>query len=273
MFSVLLMALLSDQFFEFSKLMKSHPGININYRVTYDGSGTSLLSEACDLGRIEFVKLLLLQPNIDVNTKNSHGQTPLMICCRQATICANLIRVLIDDPRVDVTSSDEYDRTPLWVVSSRGYLELVELFIASGKDLGDLGTNKMRSNQLDVTQYFSVAEIAKRNGNHDVSSLLERFIKDPILTRYELRIKFCMFDSVAAVMFAMAVFMCDGILCLKADSIIIDAKSRRFFSIIERMPMELQMIICRRVVGSSKNNILIKDSEPAFKILASHLLS
>jgi len=36
--------------------------------------------------------------------------------------------------------------------------------------------------------------------------------------------------------------------------------------------MELQMILCHRVVGSMKQNILRKDSEAAFKALARILL-
>ena len=36
--------------------------------------------------------------------------------------------------------------------------------------------------------------------------------------------------------------------------------------------MELQMILCHRVVGSMKQNILLKDSEAAFKSLAGILL-
>ena len=40
----------------------------------------------------------------------------------------------------------------------------------------------------------------------------------------------------------------------------------------EGLPMELQMILCRLVVGSSKQNILRKDSEAAFKSLATIFL-
>jgi len=42
--------------------------------------------------------------------------------------------------------------------------------------------------------------------------------------------------------------------------------------ISSKLPMELQMILCHRVVGSMKQNILHKDSEAAFKQLARLLL-
>ena len=50
------------------------------------------------------------------------------------------------------------------------------------------------------------------------------------------------------------------------------AAAPRFFTIAKRLPMELQMILCRRAVGSMKQSILRKDSEAAFKSLARILL-
>jgi len=50
------------------------------------------------------------------------------------------------------------------------------------------------------------------------------------------------------------------------------AAAIRFFDIIKRLPMELQMMLCHRAVGSTKQNILHKDSEAAFKSLAGVLV-
>jgi len=47
----------------------------------------------------------------------------------------------------------------------------------------------------------------------------------------------------------------------------------RFFTIAKRLPMEMQMMLCHHVVGSTKQNILRRDSEAAFKSLARILLS
>jgi len=46
----------------------------------------------------------------------------------------------------------------------------------------------------------------------------------------------------------------------------------RFFDIAVMLPMELQMVLSHRVVGSMKQNILMKDSEAAFKALAMRLI-
>ena len=82
-----------------------------------------------------------------------------------------------------------------------------------------------------------------------------------------------MLDALAAEIFALTVFLCDELLHLKPTLATTAATDTlRFFSIISKLPMELQMILCHRVVGSMKQNILLKDSEAAFKSLARILL-
>jgi len=79
----------------------------------------------------------------------------------------------------------------------------------------------------------------------------------------------------------LTVFLCEDILQLKlpargrrarSTSVAAIAAATRFFNIASKLPMELQMILCHRVVGSRKQNILRKDSEVAFKSLAKILL-
>ena len=71
------------------------------------------------------------------------------------------------------------------------------------------------------------------------------------------------------------VFQCDGLLQPKpapnpaADIV----PAVRFFAIASKLPLELQMILSYRVIGSMKQNILHQDSEAAFKALARILLS
>ena len=81
-------------------------------------------------------------------------------------------------------------------------------------------------------------------------------------------------DELAADIFALMVFLCDGLLKLKAIPTTPAAAGTppRFFVIASNMPMELQMVLCHRVVGSMEQNILSVDSEAAFKSLARILL-
>ena len=102
--------------------------------------------------------------------------------------------------------------------------------------------------------------------------MLERFIDNLTLTRHEIRVKLGMLDELAAEVFALTVFLCDGLLQLKPASHPA-AAATRFFAMAKRLSMELQMIICHSAVGSRKQNILRKDSEAAFKSLARILLA
>ena len=82
-------------------------------------------------------------------------------------------------------------------------------------------------------------------------------------------------DEVAAEFFALVVFLCDGLLQLRPPTLITSSSNPavvRFFMIAAKLPMELQMMLCHRAVGSMKQNILHKDSEGAFKSLAGILL-
>jgi len=139
--------------------------------------------------------------------------------------------------------------------------------IASGRDLGDI---KNKKGKWVEDEDYTALEIARKRNMNEAVSLLERFVANPALTRHEVRVKLGMLDAQAAEVFALTVFLCDDLLQLKPAS---HLPSTRFFFIITKLPMELQMILCRRVVGSMKQNILRKDSEAAFKSLARVLSS
>jgi len=102
-----------------------------------------------------------------------------------------------------------------------------------------------------------------------VVSLLERFKSDAAETRHAMRVEIGWYDELAAEMFAIVVFVSDGLLQINDTP---RSPAARYFSIARRLPLELQMIVCHRVVGSTKGIIPGKDSEVAFKELAQNLL-
>ena len=152
---------------------------------------------------------------------------------------------------------------------------MIEWLVASGRDLGDIENKKGR--HWDGNRYTAL-EIAREENKTEVMSLLERFIIiNPAQTRHEVRVKLGVLDELAAEIFALTVFLCDDLLQLKpafhlAATPDHAASATRFFAITSKLPMELQMILCHRAVGSMKQNILREDSEMAFKSLARILL-
>ena len=66
-----------------------------------------------------------------------------------------------------------------------GWVEVIEAFIASGRDLGDI-ENKKGKYSWDY-KYYTALEIARKFEKREVVSLLERFMTNPTQTRHEVR--------------------------------------------------------------------------------------
>ena len=71
-----------------------------------------------------------------------------------------------------------------------------------------------------------------------------------------------------AEMFALVVFFSDGLLQINDTT---PSPAARFFNIASQLPLELQMVVSYRVLGSAKEIVHGKDSEVAFKELARRL--
>jgi len=108
-----------------------------------------------------------------------------------------------------------------------------------------------------------------KKGKTEVATLLERFRIDAAQTRHAMRVKLGLLDDLAAEMFAMVVFVSDGLLQVKDTTT--PSPAARFFRIARNLPLEFQMVLCYRVVGSAKEIIPGKESEVAFKKLARRL--
>ena len=100
-------------------------------------------------------------------------------------------------------------------------------------------------------------------------TLLERSQESPNETRHAMRLEIGWYDSAAAEIFALMVFVSDELLQIKDTT---PTPAPRFLSIARRLPLELQMVLCHRLVGSAKEIISGKDSEVAFKSLAGSIL-
>jgi len=86
---------------------------------------------------------------------------------------------MLKDSRVKVNEPDNYGPTPLWIAAYNGYLDVIKVWIASGREI-DLGTPG--DNCTDAIR------AAKKEGKTEVVTLLERFKSDDAAkTRSEVR--------------------------------------------------------------------------------------
>jgi len=243
---------------ELAELMRQDPGFKVNMDL---GHGWTSLHYACRAdSRSAVIPLLLAHPDIDVNSKiRFDGWTPFYTACRfRYTSC---VREMLKDSRVQVNEPSNGGYTPLWRAAWYGYLDVIRWWIASGREM-DLGKPG------DVLKTDAIG-VAKRYGHAEVVTLLERFQSDAVQTRHAIRVELGLLDELAAEMFALVVFVSDGLLQIKDTTT--PSPAARFFSIVRRLPLELQMLLCFRLVGKAKEIIPGKESDVAFKELARRL--
>ena len=168
---------------------------------------------------------------------------------------------MLKESRVRVNDSDDDEFSPLWLAACQGHLDIIKWWIASGRemDLGEPG---------DVGKRDIIRE-AKRNGKTEIATLLERFKEKPDDTRHAVQVELGCLDEQTAEMFALVVFVSDGLLQVKITKTATPAA--RYFTIASQLPLELQMVLCFRLVGLNKEIISGKDSEVAFKEVARRL--
>lgn len=214
-----------------------------------DHYGQTPLHLACTYGNNEIVSLLLAQPGVEVNVKTDIvKRTPFNISCDTGKSACALL--LLGDSRVDLYEPDKDGYPPLDGVVVRGRLDVLKSWIVTGRQLIPTGKEGY---------WDKVIKNAKGTGNFELISLLERFRDDPEKIRNQVR------AEVATDFFALVIFLCDGLLAFKKCE---PNRLSQFFGIASRLPIELQMILCHRAVGSAADNIRKPQREAAFKRLA-----
>ena len=182
-----------------AELMRQDPGFNVNKQ---DGSGVTLLHEACfGDGRSPVIPLLLAHPDIDVNARGMDGYTPFYWACYGYPSC---VREMLKDSRVKVNEPANDGYTPLGYAAYQGSLDIIKWWIASGREM-DFGKPGDDS-KTDAIGW------ARWQGRTEVAALLERFRSDATQTRHAMRVELGWYDSTAAEMFALVVFVSDGLL-------------------------------------------------------------
>jgi len=236
-------------------MMRQNPGFDMNMD---HGNDRTLLHEACDGDwRSAVIPLLLAHPDIDVNVKDINGHTPFYSACWGSTSC---VREMLKDPRVKVNEPAYGGRTPLVNAAWYDSLDIIKWWIASGREM-----------DLEIPGDYETDAIgmAKGRGKTEVVTLLEKFKENPVETRHAVRVEMGWYDEAAAEMFALVVYVSDGL--LQINDTTTPSPAARYFSIAAQLPLELQMVLCLRQVRSDKEIIPGDESEVAFKKLARRL--
>jgi len=241
---------------EVEDILQTTPDINLQWLCT-GFIGRSALHIACSNGHDSVVNLLLAHHAINVNAKNSLGEVAF---CEAAvagrTAC---VALLVKDGRAVITERNVDGFTPLCWAAFCGHLGVAKWILAAGEPEVE-----------EVGEIVAAIGIARRKGKAPVLGLLRRFQEDMVATRSSLWGELEYGDNVAAGIFALVVFHCDGLLEIPESKGRISG-SVRFFFMARKLPLELQMVLCYRLVGSMKNIVAGRDGEVAFRKLAGRL--
>jgi len=238
------------------KILRDNPDIDVNWQDAAQYRQTAL-HNACFSRLDSILPTLLAHPGIDVNLKSSYRETPLLVACANGS--AECVRLLLEDPRVALNVVDRHGWSALRGPAYHGRLGVFKWWIASGREM-DLGTpGDWETDVIGATEWSRTTEVAE---------LLKRFRKDPDGVRHDVRVELGVLGVLATKLFALGVFVSDGLLRVSQGDQSTTAPAARFFHVVTQLPLELQMVLCYRVLGSAREIILGKDSEVAFRELA-----
>ena len=174
---------------EVGRILRENPTLDVNWKNDHIlwGFGRAALHMASSKGSDKIVAMLKAHPDIDVNIRDGSEFTPLVTACYGGH--AAVVRLLLHDERVDLDASDYGRRTAFYLAASRGHLDAVKWWIASGREI-DLTAGNVVERTRNPTRenYESDRTLAERAVLlPPMVALLERLEENPELTRTEIR--------------------------------------------------------------------------------------
>ena len=147
---------------EYVKLLLSMPDIDVNAQTVSElipGRHTPL-HYAVRGGHTECVKLLLAQPGINVNAKDKDGYTPLHYAMKNGNV--ECVKLLLEHQNINVNAQDKSGYTPLHLAAEKGHTECFKLL---------LDYNRIEINTTDRSGCTPL-HLAAENGHSECIKLL-----------------------------------------------------------------------------------------------------
>jgi hypothetical protein len=224
-----------------------HPDVDVNE----DTRRGLPFHNVCLYGNTEQIQMFLAHDKIEPNIRNHYGETALHIVCFWEKNKA--IKKLLNDERIDINSEDSSGVSCVVFAILHNDIEIVEFFMLHKKFDPDALQRRFKKNQRSET-WLSLIELARYYRRYKTAKLLESYIENPELVIYQLKLKHRIPQAQALNLFALSI-MC-------SDEYLLNNKKRKFFEIIVRLPIEIQMIICNFAYKiNKKDNIIISNND------------
>jgi hypothetical protein len=241
-------------------LLKRSRDVNIR-----DSLGCTALHLACMPLRCPVhVSWLLCDPRILPNLRNSDGRTPLDLAFNIDMDCeADRLRAMLKSPRVELGAR-------VWTPFEIDVC--LDAIIATSRTF-DVSKETIFPNS-PVPLLAWATERPGRGYDH-IRTTIRAYLKDPDMVYHRARTNVFFAEAYSATTFALAVLVSDGYLSVcpyvRWDGFNNEQRpeTRRFWRIVRRLPIELQMIVCNRSRGLARDGIGRREVEGAIRCLVS----
>jgi len=291
-------------------LLLQKAAVDVNCR---NRQGLTLLQSAARSDSLRVARMLLGRPEVDVNLRTKSTESPLYTAARAGSV--QVFRLLLHDRRVkleqgssavksvvglacekgnegilwELAFSSRFDlnasmvkhsvtAVPLWVVASKGQLASVKTLLAAPREI----ITSPPSSGGGGGGGYRIADRARETGHDAIADVIEEYEVNRGEVQRRLRNELGLGRSLAAVLYATVVMVCDGYFQLvivsgfasgqASDGVtatgVSDSLARRFLGIVTRLPMELQMVVCNQVYGLPDESILPELREAGFTMCA-----
>jgi ankyrin repeat protein len=137
-------------------ILKNNPSLNINWKNVNDGDCTAL-GAACFSGQTDIVKVLMADPDIDINHTDKFGWSPFMSACSHGN--SLIVRMVLGNKAFTTINHKNYfGWTPLSKAAWKGHLEVIKWMIASGRKI-DLGRERTNGDAIKKARDENETEV------------------------------------------------------------------------------------------------------------------
>jgi len=269
----------------------SHPNCNVT---TIKHGSKNVFHIACYYHLNSTVKVLLSginhsSNNNAINVEDWWGRTPLMEFCRGDSIINNkdinldVLRLLLTTTGINLNAKDRYLQTVLSYATGNDNREILKYLLAASATCYDkyieriIVTNAVivtndRIKNMDVNHHHDISDDNSDDDNSDNDDNQDDILTDIevksqgyYLIRYykrnlSLLLKYQVEVDPISRLFTTIVLLCDNHLILKPVITTTTVTNNinnitRFYNIVCKLPMEIQMLLCHCMFGSSKQNV------------------
>ena len=135
-----------------------------NLNVNHSDGTCAPMHQACNLGQIEVVKLLLNSENIDVNALDMNGKHPLHYACKSNRV--DIVKMLLNSKNIN-TNPLYFGMTLLHFACLTGSIAIVEVLLDVIEDLDIALETKNSRGKTPI-------EVAKESGQFAIVKLLKQ---------------------------------------------------------------------------------------------------